>query len=262
MARKHPAGDRNFDGLVKRFQRNIYQTMKGQVRLAVLRRDFMEFVTESELHVLDVGAGEGRWAAELLTAGHHVTLSDISGEMLDAARGWFSQQPWWAECQNRVRWSQCPLQEIDREFQVPFDVVNCHAVLEWLDDPSVALGHLASVLKPGGWLSVIFYNVDGLIFKNLLRGNYQKIASQDFRGYRGSLTPSNPLRISDVLSWFAAQNMDVQCQSGIRVFHDYILDAQVKQANPSQALAMELNFSRLQPYRDLGRYIHLLARKH
>ncbi len=261
MTKKHPQGDRNFDDLVKRFQKNIYETMKGRARLAVLRRDFEEFIPSSPLHVLDVGAGEGRWASELVAAGHSLVLTDISMQMIEASKEWFAQQPWFNDSNGKVAWRQCSLQEIDQEFKLPFDLVNCHAVLEWLEHPEEAIEHLVAVLKPGGYLSVIFYNIDGLIFKNLLRGNFKKIIREDFRGSRGGLTPINPLQSTQILKWMNDCGLQVLCQSGIRVFHDYIFDKKVQQQDEQQALAMELAFSRKRPYRDLGRYIHVLAQR-
>ena len=37
-----------------------------------------------------------------------------------------------------------------------FDVVCCHAVLEWLADPEETVEHLARFLRPEGCLSLMF----------------------------------------------------------------------------------------------------------
>jgi len=39
--------EHNFDDLAPRFARNIYSSMKGEIRLAVLKRDFQEFLPEA-----------------------------------------------------------------------------------------------------------------------------------------------------------------------------------------------------------------------
>lgn len=261
MPAKHPEGDRDFDQLLGRFQRNIYDSMKGRIRLAVLRRDFDEFVIGDGQKVLDVGAGHGRWAAHLLRQGHSVTLTDISPGMLTVAEQWLSTQPFWAAAQQRASFQHCALQEVDRQFPHAFDVVCCHAVLEWMERPREALVHLARVTRAGGWLSLLFYNINGVVYKNLLRGNYQKIKNNDFRGTRGSLTPLHPLRIEDVLHWAEVEQLQLICESGVRVFHDYILDPHIREANEDQILEMELALSRQPAFCRLGRYTHFLLKK-
>lgn len=76
--------DRNFDGIAPRFTRNIYHSAKGQLRLAILRRDFAEFLPmhNAPLRVLDAGGGQGQFALELAGQGHSLVLTDISAEML------------------------------------------------------------------------------------------------------------------------------------------------------------------------------------
>lgn len=100
-----------------------------------------------------------------------------------------------------------------------------------------------------------------MIFKNLLRVNYNKILKQDYTGWRGSLTPAFPRKPDDVLHWLHQQNVDILCHSGIRVFHDYILSLEDKDKDPETVLDLELKFSREMPYRDFGRYQHILGRK-
>ncbi len=261
MNEKHPELDRNFDDLVDRFQRNIYDSMKGQLRLAVLRRDFAEFIPQLPLRVLDVGAGQGQWALELLAAGHSVFLTDISREMLALARDLIDRSSLPPAAKERARWLHCPVQELGDRVHETFDMIVCHAIMEWLEQPSRLLQWIEPLLADDGWCSIIFYNRDGLIFKNLLRTNYAKVEAGDFRGNKGGLTPLNPLQPTEVLQWIQAAGYEVICQSGIRVFHDYILDKSHYQKDPAAVERLELAYSRLPPYRDLGRYIHLLLRR-
>lgn len=259
--RKHPQQDQNFDGLTARFQRNIYDTMKGKLRMAVLRRDFDEHVPKASLRVLDVGAGQGYWALELLRRGNHVTLTDVSLEMLTLAKGNINGSELDASVKQNTSYHHCSLQELGTRLHQPFDLIVCHAVMEWLDQPEAVFAHLLPLLRCGGLLSVIFYNRDGLIFKNMLRTNYKKVISQDFRGAKGSLTPLQPLYPVDVLQWATNAGLVTVCHSGIRVFHDYILDPQERKKSIEQVVALELEYSQRPPFRDLGRYIHFLWRK-
>lgn len=261
MSEKHPESDRNFDDLAQRFGRNIYDSMKGQLRLAVLRRDFAEHMPSTPLRVLDVGAGQGQWAMEMLGMGHSVLLSDLSGEMLAIAQARVQQSELPAAVRLKARWLQSPVQELAHRVDEKFDLIVCHAVLEWLEEPRNLLQWIEPLLAPQAWCSIIFYNRNGLIFKNLLRANYAKVEAADYRGRKGSLTPLNPLVPEDVLDWVRCAGYEVICHSGIRVFHDYVLDKKNYAKNPQAVERLELAYSRVPPYRDLGRYIHLLLRK-
>jgi S-adenosylmethionine-dependent methyltransferase len=254
---KHPDVDRNFNDLTPRFKRNIYDSLKGILRLRVLERDFDQWIEPAPLRWLDVGAGQGQFALMLAAKGHLVTLVDISSEMLAQAQQAFADAGLLAQAE----FICCPLQEMADVISGQFDGVMCHAVMEWLQEPQSLLPNLTPFVKPGGWLSVIFYNIHGVIFKNLLRTNYKKIKAQDYRGKQGSLTPLNPLHPSEVLSWFNNARLNLLCYSGIRVFHDYILDKALLERQGEDLIAQELVFSQQLPYRDLGRYIHFLARK-
>ncbi|MFA5630886.1 MAG: methyltransferase domain-containing protein [Porticoccaceae bacterium] len=260
------SGDRNFDDLAHRFKRNVYDRLKGDIRLAVLSRDLAEHVPElglqaegnaAPLNILDAGGGQGQFSLGLAAQGHRVEICDISANMLALAE---------EQVRERALASRVTLihNEIRRHCATraaTFDLVLCHAVLEWVAEPQTLLASLIAALKPGGYLSLTFYNVNGIIMKNLLRANFAKVLKEDYQGFRGSLTPTWPRNTDEVLDWVAAPGLSLCCHSGIRCFHDYLLDPDTRTLSPEQQLALELKLSRQEPFRSLGRYIHLLYRK-
>jgi len=133
--------------------------------------------------------------------------------------------------------------------------------MEWVDDPEDLLRHLMMCLKPKGVLSLTFYNIVGMIYKNLLRANYNKIIQKQYSGWPGSLTPTHPLSPEHVMDWLDELPLSILCHSGIRVFHDYILDPEDRERDPNTIVDLELEFSRKMPYRDMGRYQHILGQK-
>jgi S-adenosylmethionine-dependent methyltransferase len=255
----HP-GDRNFDELVNRFQRNIYASLKGQIRLGVVERDFAEFLPEQDrqtpLRVLDAGGGQGQMAIHFARRGHQVVLCDISAKMLEIARSRLSEEG----LLDRVEIRHAPIQQVIDGAE-PFDLIVCHAVIEWLAEPREVLQLLTDKLRLNGALSLLYYNLNGLIYKNLLRTNFKKIRKQAWQGYRGSLTPTSPLRPEQVDEWIAALPLERSCESGIRVFYDYIFNQEDRRRDPEGILEMELAHSRQMPHMHLARYIHLLCRK-
>ena len=85
------AEDRNFDPITEHFVKKVYGGLKGDIRLAVLKRDLSAVVSEFSqqlnrpLKILDVGAGLAQLSIELATQGHSVTINDISDNMLTEA---------------------------------------------------------------------------------------------------------------------------------------------------------------------------------
>lgn len=271
MAKESTGQDRNFDDLAKRFKKNIYGGLKGDIRLAVLERDCTAHIpvapfNSSSLNaaecwtILDAGGGQGQFSLQLAQAGHRVVICDISAEMLKLAQEQVAQ----LGLGDRVQLIHCALQDLPQHLpreQLSFDFVICHAVMEWMQEPQSLLPCLLTYIKPQGYLSLTFYNLHSLIYKNLLRTNFKKIVNKDYGGSAGSLTPINPLDPLLVLSWIADLPLQLLSHSGIRVFHDYIFNEEHRAREPQTLLQMELEFSQQEPYRSLGRYVHLLLRK-
>lgn len=270
MAKQPINQDRNFDDLAKRFQKNIYGGLKGDIRLAVLERDFRECFpvapfgekkSNEPLRILDAGGGQGQFSLQFAKAGHSVTICDISAEMLKLAEQEVIQQG----LEANVQLLHCAIQDVAKHTHSEdnkFDVVLCHAVMEWVANPADLLAHLIDCVKPQGFLSLTFYNLHSLIYKNLLRTNFKKIQQQDFGGSRGSLTPINPLYPEQVFEWLNDLPVTRLATSGIRVFHDYIFNEEHRERDLQSVIELELDFSRKQPYQLLGRYIHVLSQKH
>ncbi|MYM62073.1 methyltransferase domain-containing protein [Pseudomaricurvus sp. HS19] len=258
--------DRNFDDLAHRFKRNVYDTLKGRIRLEILERDLREFLPglftadARRLRILDAGGGQGQLGLSLAALGHELVICDLSAEMLKLAREKAAQ----LGLGERVTFHHGPVQEyvseMSRKTQT-FDLILCHAVLEWVVEPQQLLQILTAGLRAGGFLSLSYYNVNSIKMKNLLRTNFRKVIDDDYRGYRGSLTPTWPREPDEVDRWLAALPLERLCCSGIRCFHDYLLDPASRQNEPEQQLLLERRLSREEPWRQLARYIHVLSRK-
>ncbi|ACO76972.1 SAM dependent methyltransferase [Azotobacter vinelandii CA] len=247
--------DRHFDDLALRFAEKIYGGAKGAIRLAVLQADLAEVLPERPLRVLDVGAGLGHMALWLAKRGHLVTLAEPAAPMLGAARERF------AAAGQRATFVQAPWQELPGRLDAPFDLVLCHAVLEWLAEPLRILPVLHQFSAPGGWLSLAFYNKDALIYRNLLKGHFRKLRKEQFAGEGRSLTPQRPLDPRELKA--AMQSAwRIDGESGVRVFHDYMPVEFQARAELPDLLEMELAYRRHPAFAGLGRYLHWLCRPH
>lgn len=259
--------DRNFDDLAPRFANNVYGGLKGALRLAVLEQDFRQFYPQAleagsdpRLRILDAGGGQGQFGLRLAEQGHALVLCDISAQMLELARANAL-----AKDLNGVDFRQCSIQHMSARVQdgeeEAYDLVLCHAVLEWVVDQSGLIEALLPLVKVGGILSLTFYNRHGLIMKNLLRGKRSSMLDAGFKPGPGSLTPTRPLDPAQVLQAFEPASWRILCHSGIRVFHDYLLSPQGRAMPEEELICLELELSRQEPYRSLGRYQHLLVQR-
>jgi S-adenosylmethionine-dependent methyltransferase len=251
--------DRSFDGLSKRFKNNIYGGRKGTIRLHILWKDLITTIPTIEsggpFKILDAGAGMGQLALRLAKLGHEVVLCDISEEMLEHARENIER-----ECPDgKVRIIHSSIQELQNKLDEQFDIVLCHAVLEWQSEPRVTVKGVSMFVKPEGFLSLMFYNIHSIIYRNLIRGNLRKVKSGNFIGDQNSLTPQNPLTPSQVYQWLEEYHFRILTKAGVRVFYDHIPKQVSEKISIEDILEMEWAHCREEPYLSMGRYIHTVC---
>lgn len=251
--------DRNFDDLARRFSANIYGSPKGQIRLAILREDIDTLLAlipaNTKLSILDAGCGPGYMALYLAQQGHKVVLCDHSAEMIQRARQVFAEQAPDAS----VTFIDSAVQDLKQHIQDQFDLVLFHAVLEWLNNPQRTLEILLKFLRPGGYFSLLFYNRNSLVMRNLLRGNFRKLAAKQYAGDPNSLTPTNPLLPEEVNAWLEALGLRILSRTGVRIVYDYLPREIQEQRSLQDIIEMERRFCRQEPFVALGRYMHVMA---
>ncbi len=251
--------DRNFDDLVDRFAQKIHGSAKGQIREALIQRHLDTCLPQLEqtrpLRVLDTGCGLGQSGLWLARRGHQVDFNDLSRQMLERTRQTLVSEG--LEASSNIL--PGPLQQIAHEREEGYDLVLCHAVLEWLAEPHSAIRPLARLLKPGGHLSLAFYNRDALIFRNLIRGNWRQAESGQFSGYPGGFTPQNPLTLQQIETWLAEERLSAQSRAGLRVIHDYLPQDMRQQRPLDELIRIEWKYARHPAYLQLGRYVHVIA---
>ncbi|SFU64774.1 S-adenosylmethionine-dependent methyltransferase [Halomonas korlensis] len=235
--------------MVDKFADSLYGSSRGELRLALLDRLLPEMLTLERQSVLDVGGGLGQLAAWFHDRGHAVTLAEPSGEMLARAGEQLGERS--------VSLLQAPLQALPQETPGPWPLIACHAVLEWLADPRAALVTLASLLAPGGQLSLMIFNRDALRLSNVVKGNLEKALADRLEGtgQRKRLTPISPLTHAQVASWSAECALEIREVAGIRVFSDYLRRPPESDADRERLLELEQRYCRADPHWRLGRYL-------
>jgi S-adenosylmethionine-dependent methyltransferase len=246
--------DRVFHGAASAaFERDIYGSTKGDVRLAVLWRDLLAEVPplgkRRRLRVIDVGGGMGQVAARIAGLGHDVTLCDPSSAMLRRARATMR-----AASVEDVRFVHATLQDARKAVDGQFDVVLCHAVLEWLAEPRRALPRLVALLKPAGYLSLLFYNRNAVLLKRAFAGDF---TPEDRRAANGPW----PLDLDDVRSWAARAGLRVVSSSGIRIFHDHVSKPVARGKRLERLIKLEASYRKREPFASIAQHVHLICRR-
>ena len=169
--------DRSFDAIADHFEKKVYGGLKGDIRLAVLRRDIFIYCTQMSqmlgrpLRILDVGAGLAQIAIELASQGHTLVINDISANMLEKAQANAES----VEKDLDIRWYICPYQALEEKLASnteKFDLIMCHALLEWLAEPAAVMNFFDRHLSANGALSLCFYNPASFDYRNLIMGNF------------------------------------------------------------------------------------------
>jgi len=251
-----------FDGKAERFRQRIYGNRKGVIRLELLweqlNRQVPQLREGQKLSVLDLGCGIGQLSARLATLGHAPTLLDASHDMLQMAQAHYQEAGLTLEPSQLVC---APLEEIDSLGLPQYDLVLMHAVLEWLPEPQPGLAVAAARVRPGGSLSLAYYNRHGLIYRNLLHGNFDRIRSEHYSGHAGGFTPIHSILPDELENWLAPFGLEPVYRAGLRTFSDFMHPDVANKYSDEEVLDMERRFAEVEPYRSLGRYQHLICRK-
>jgi S-adenosylmethionine-dependent methyltransferase len=250
--------DTVFTGAIaEEFDREIYGTTKGEVRLHVLWEDLLAEVPALQaggLRVIDVGAGAGQLARRVAELGHEVTLCEPSPDMLAKARALMDE----ARLSGKVHFVQASAQDARARVEGDFDLVLCHAVLEWVARPRDAVAATVPLMTPDGYLSLMFYNRNAAILKRVLRGDFTGALADSPEASPTGPAPLDPARVR---GWLARAGLRVQSKSGIRIFHDHLPDSLRAGESLDALLQVETAFRKREPFASLAQHIHYVCRR-
>ena len=243
--------DHIFDGIASKFASNIYGTTKGKLRQIILC-DVLEPHIDSPMNIIEVGGGTGVMTAHLASKGHRVVLTDASADVLALAKENLADF-------DNVTIRQQYLTAIDDLGD--YDLVVCHAVLEWLSEPYDALRFLFDNMRTGAKLSLSFFNKDAALFANALYGNFDYIARGMKVKNQVRLNPKQPLSAKEITPYCESLGFHIHSKTGIRCFHDYLKDKSQQTTHFDSVLELERKYNQTDPYMWLGKYFHLLLEK-
>lgn len=213
------------------------------------------------LDIVDLGGGTGGFAVPLAVEGHRVTVVDPSPDAL-ASLERRARDEGVSELVRGVQGDATELSGLAGEGSA--DAVLCHEVLEFVDDPAEALQAMATVLRPGGVLSLLVAQRNAVVLARALAGHLAeaRVALEDVDGRWGSSDPM-PRRFDELE--LTAQLMEagflVHTVHGVRTFADLVPSALVDaESGAGDALAdLERAVSEHPAFRAMATQLHIVA---
>jgi S-adenosylmethionine-dependent methyltransferase len=212
------------------------------------------------LDIVDAGGGTGGFAVPLAVLGHAVTVVDPSPDSLAALERRAKEKGVGVRA---LQGDAADLGELlDRDSA---DLVLCHSVLEYVEDPIGALAAVAGVLREGGAVSVLAANPVATALHRALAGQFDEARAvlSDPRGTWGDRDPT-PCRftaraLTELLTATGFAPGPVQ---GVRVFADLIPSRLVDEPGAAEALvALEQAAAAHPVLRDVATQLHVVGRR-
>jgi ubiquinone/menaquinone biosynthesis C-methylase UbiE len=238
-----------------------YESLRGAVRHDLMSRQLQHHLRFENGRILDVGGGAGHQSLPLARAGHEVTILDPSVSMLARAEAALASED--GSTRRRVRLKEGRGEDAERILAgQSYDAVLCHGVLMYLQDPTPLLRVLVAMTGRDGVISILFKNAAALALRPALQQSYER-AIQSFgtdRDVGGLGVVTRGDRVEDLSQRLENMGATTEAWYGIRVLTDHLFDAPVGD-DYRNVLEAESLASRNDPYRSVGRLIHLVARR-
>lgn len=241
------------------------ETPEGRLRLDLAFANLQEFLPSAKdsLRALDVGGGTGAIAIRLARLGAHVTLLDSSSAMLDLAQH-SAQEAGVAE---KIAVKLGDAARLPDFFTTErFDVILCHNLLEYVDDPQAVLcGAMRLMRDSSAILSVLVRNQAGEVFKAAIQAGdldatekniNAEWAHESLYGGKARLFTANSLK-----TMLKTASLTIAAKRGVRVIADYLPPQVSRDADYDRILELERKLGRLPEFAAVARYTHCLARR-
>ncbi|MGA8440299.1 MAG: methyltransferase domain-containing protein [Candidatus Sulfotelmatobacter sp.] len=240
------------------------ETPEGRLRTDLAFANLQDFMrmpqAKESLCALDVGCGTGVTAVRLARLGVHVTLLDSSPAMLDRAKRTAQ------DAGVAVVLQHGDALQLTNLFQArSFDLILCHNLLEYLDDPIAVLCGAARALRDSSAiLSVLVRNRAGEVFKAAIQAGDLAVAENNLTaewgqeslyGGRVRLFTSESLQ-----AMLTAASLAVTAERGVRVLADYLPSRISRSAEYERILELERKLGSRPEYAGVARYTQCFAR--
>src|SRR5437867_1401237 len=240
-------------------------TPEGRLRLDLAVADLQDFLAHAtrSLHALALGFGTGAIAVRLARLGLHVTLLDASLPMLDFAKRAARE----AGVTERIALKHGDAAQFANLFHAgSFDVILCHNILEYVDDPRAVLRSAARALRdPSSIISVLVRNQAGEVLKAAIKDGdlaateqylTAEWAHESLYGGRVRLFTAESLE-----AMLRESSLAVTADRGVRVISDYLPPRVPRTHEYGRIFELERKLGRRPEFAAAARYTHYLAHR-
>ena len=241
------------------------ETPEGRLRLDLAFANLQDFLPQAtgSLRALDLGCGTGAIAVRLAQLGLHVTLLDASLAMLDLAERAARE----AGVTERIALKHGDAAQLANLFDAgSFDLILCHNILEYVDDPSAMLRTAARALRDSSSnISVLVRNQAGEVFKAAIKDGDLAAAEHNLAAewgdeslYGGKVRLFTAERLQAML---LESSLAVTAERGVRVTSDYLPQQVSRNDEYQRILELERKLGRRPEFAAVARYTHCIAHR-
>lgn len=240
-------------------------TPEGRLRIDLAFANLQECLPQAchSLRALDIGGGTGAIAVRLARLGLHVTLLDSSLPMLEEAQRAAQE----ARVTKRITLQHGDVSQVEKLFGVAvFDLVLCHNVLEFVDDPWTGLRSAARTLRESsGIISVLVRNREGEVLKAALVNGEMAAAERNLTAEWGDESlyggKVRLFTLEDLNAMLAAASLALSTERGVRVISDYLPPRISREDEYERIFQLERQLGRLPAFAAVARYTQCLAHR-
>ncbi|GHJ38206.1 methyltransferase [Streptomyces sp. TS71-3] len=214
-----------------------------------------------QLEVLDTGGGSGNFAVPVARLGHRVTVVDPSPNALFALERRAAE----AGVEDRIQGVQGDAHGLfDVVERGGYDVVLCHGVLEYMDEPAEGLRNVIGALRPSGVLSLLAAGLGGAVLARALAGRFTEAhqALTDPRGRWGGGDPvPRRFTVEQLTALAETAGVRVEAVHGVRVFAD-LVPGDLVDTEPGALdglLKLEAEAAELPAFQSVATQLHVLG---
>ena len=208
--------------------------------------------------VLDIGGGQALQAVALARLGHQVTVLDLDDTMLAAAQATLTRQD--PAMRERITLRHGAGEDAAALAGSGHDLVCCHSVLMYLDDPAPLLDALVACTRPGGLVSVLSLNADAVAMRAGLQGRWREAVQSLHAGREtgAAYLPTQEPPLRQVRDWLDTRGAPMQAWYGVGIFTDHH-DGPIACDDPALVIEAEWSAGQTDPYRGVARCFHRVA---
>jgi 2-polyprenyl-3-methyl-5-hydroxy-6-metoxy-1,4-benzoquinol methylase len=256
----------------QRFQRDAdkyaayLETAEGRLRIDLGFANLQDCLslrqTTRSLRALDIGGGTGALSERLARVGFDVVLLDSSVSMLEIAKRSAEK----AGVAAKIELKHGEAEQLAKLFPAKsFDVVLCHNILEFVENPIDVLRDAAGLLRDSSAiLSILVRNQAGEVLKAAIQNGDLAAAEHNLNAECGNESLyGGKVRLfarHTLQNMLASLSLTIVADRGVRVISDYLAPQVPREAEYDRILELERKLGCRPEFAAVARYTHLIAR--